>query len=164
MFLRHLDFCVCVKSTDFKIYDIIIGIATQWKLHLSLFLLNTSIIKMKFGQISVCCMTNFSNMYLALCWRLETSFRPFYDFIKMIMYQDLAVFNSWHFKFLIVLYSPFQKKMEHWNLAMFGYWVIGAGCQIEKDLELSCSPQNCSKDFWKLLPLFISIDLPSMVT
>ena len=40
-------------------------------------------IKMKFGQILVCCMTNISNMFLAQCWRLETSPRPFYDFIKM---------------------------------------------------------------------------------
>ena len=27
--------------------------------------------------------TNMSNMFLAQCWRLETSFTPFYDFIKM---------------------------------------------------------------------------------
>ena len=38
-FLRYLDFCVFVKSTDFKICDVIIGIATQCKLHLCLFLL-----------------------------------------------------------------------------------------------------------------------------
>ena len=163
MFLRHLDFCVCVKSTDFKIYGIIMVIAIKWKLHLSLFLFNTSIIKMKFGQISVCCVTNFSNMYLALCWRLETSFRAFYDFIKMIMYQDLAVFNSWHFKFLIVLYSPFQKNG---TLESCHVWLLSNWSRLLnwEGLELSCSPQNCSKDFWKLLPLFISVDLPSMLT
>ena len=37
---RNLDFCVFVKSADFKICDITIGIATKWKLHLCLFLLN----------------------------------------------------------------------------------------------------------------------------
>ena len=42
-----------------------------------------SAIKMKFGKILVCYMTNISNMFLAECWRLETSSRPFYDFIKM---------------------------------------------------------------------------------
>ena len=42
-----------------------------------------STIKMKFGQILVYCMTNISNIFLAQCWRLETSSRPFYDFIKM---------------------------------------------------------------------------------
>ena len=40
LFLKYLDFCVFVKSTDFKIFDAIIGIATFWELHLCLFLLN----------------------------------------------------------------------------------------------------------------------------
>ena len=47
-------------------------------------------IKMKFGQMLVCCMTSISNMFLAgnwklenECWRLETSSRLFYDFIKI---------------------------------------------------------------------------------
>ena len=51
-------------------------------------------IKMKFGQILVCYMTNISNMFLAECWRLETSSRLFYDFIKMTIHQDLAIFNG----------------------------------------------------------------------
>ena len=38
--MRYLDFCVFVKSTDFKICDVITGIAGQWKLHLCLFPLN----------------------------------------------------------------------------------------------------------------------------
>ena len=49
-------------------------------------------------------------MFLAQCWRLETSFRPFYDFIKMVTVQNLAIFNSWHLPFLIVPYSHFQKN------------------------------------------------------
>ena len=51
---------------------------------------------MKFGQILVCCMTNISNMFLVDCWRLETSCRHFYDFIKMTIQQDLAICNVWH--------------------------------------------------------------------
>ena len=35
---RYLDFCDFVKFRDFKICGVMIGIATQWKLHL--FLLN----------------------------------------------------------------------------------------------------------------------------
>ena len=35
---------------------------------------------------------------------------------------------------------------------------------MEKDLETSTSPPNCSKDYWKLLPFFISINWPSLVT
>ena len=50
--------------------------------------------KMKFGQILVCCMTNISAMFLAQCWRLETTSRPFYDFIKMTIQRDLTNFNS----------------------------------------------------------------------
>ena len=55
-------------------------------------------------------MTNISNMFLAECWRVETSSRLFYDFIKIKIQQDLAIFNGWHIPFLIVLYSPFQKN------------------------------------------------------
>ena len=79
-------------------------------------------IKMKFGQILVCCMTNISNMFLAECWRLETSSRLFHDFIKMTIQQDLAICNGWHIPFLIVLYSfTFSKK---WNTAILAYLVL----------------------------------------
>ena len=55
-------------------------------------------------------MTDISNMLLAESWRLETSSRPFYDFIKMTIQQDLAIFNGRHIPLLIALYSPFQKN------------------------------------------------------
>ena len=42
-----------------------------------------SSIRMKFGQILVCYMTNISNMFLGECRRLETISWLFYDFIKM---------------------------------------------------------------------------------
>ena len=38
---------------------------------------------MKLGQELVCSMANISNMFLAQCRRLETSSRPFHDFIKI---------------------------------------------------------------------------------
>ena len=81
-------------------------------------------IKMKFGQILLCCMTNISNMFLAECWRLETSSRLFYDFIKMTIQQDLAIFNSWHIPFLIVFYSPFQKNgtLGSWHIWLLSDW------------------------------------------
>ena len=91
------------------------------------FLWILSIIKMKFGQVLVFYITNISNMFLAECWKLGTSSRLFYDFIKMTIYQDLAIFNGWHLPILINPYLPFQ-KMKHWNLDIIGYWVIGAGC------------------------------------
>ena len=61
---------------------------------------------MKFDQILVCCLTNISHMFSAEYWRLETSSRLFYDFIKISIQQDLAIFNG---------------------LGIFGYWVIGTG-------------------------------------
>ena len=55
-----------------------------------------------------------------------------------------------------------------WNetleLDIIGYWVIGTGSLIEKDLEPSPSHPNYLKDYWKLLPLLISISWPSLVT
>ena len=83
---------------------------------------------MKFGQVLVCCTANISNMFLAECCRLETSSRLFYDFMKIAIQQDLAIFNDWHIPFLIVLYSPFQKKnktLESWHIWL---WVIESGC------------------------------------
>ena len=81
-------------------------------------------IKMKFGQIPVCCKTNLSNMFLTECWSLETSSRFFYDFIKMTIEQDLVIFNGWHIPFLIVIYSPFQKNetLESWHIWLLSNW------------------------------------------
>ena len=79
---------------------------------------------MKFVQVLVCCRKNSFSMFLAECWRLETSSGPFYDFIKKTIQQDLAIFNGWHMPFLIVLYSPFQKNetLESWHIWLLSNW------------------------------------------
>ena len=59
-------------------------------------------IKMKFGQILVCFLTNICNMFLAQCWKLETSSRRFYDFIKVTILRCLAIFDTWYLSFLIL--------------------------------------------------------------
>ena len=100
-------------------------------------------------------------MLLAECWRLATSSRLFYYFNEMTMLQSLSVSSNWWFPFLILPYSSFHWK--HWKLDIIVYWVIGAGCQIEKGLKLSPTPPNCSKDFRKMLPLLISINSPNLV-
>ena len=84
--------------------------------------LNT--IKMKLGQILVCCMINTPNVFFSQCWRLETSCRPFHDFIKMKIYQDLAIFSGWHLPFLNVPYSSFQKNktLEWWPNWSLSNW------------------------------------------
>ena len=79
---------------------------------------------MKFAQILVCCMTNIANMFLAESWRPETSTWLFYDFIKITIQQDLAIFNGLHAPFLIFLYSPLQKNetLESWHIWLLRNW------------------------------------------
>ena len=83
-----------------------------------------STIKIKFHQILVCCMKNISNMFLTQCLRLDTSSRPFYDFIEMTIERDVAIFSSWQSPFLIVPYSPFQnyEALESWHIWVLNNW------------------------------------------
>ena len=65
-FSRYLDFYVFVKSTDFKICDVIIkALLHNGSYTSAYFFWILSPITMKFGQALVCCMTNTSNMFLA---------------------------------------------------------------------------------------------------
>ena len=64
-FSRNLDFCVFVKSTNFKICDIIIGITTYWKLLLCCFLLNPKYYQNEIWSTLVCCIKNVSDIFLA---------------------------------------------------------------------------------------------------
>ena len=54
---------------------------------------------------------------------------------------------------------PLFTFSKHWNLDMIGYWVIGAVCLMEKDLELTPSPPNYSnlKKYCSCLYLSIGI-------
>ena len=92
-------------------------------------------IKMKLDQILVCCLTNISNMFLAQCWRPETSSRSSYDFIKMTIGRDLTIFNNWHLPFLIVLSSIFQKNetLKSWH-----NWLLSKFEQVAK-LKRNCN-------------------------
>ena len=83
LFSRFLEFCAFVKSIDLKICDVVIGIASGGISTYTYFFGIQSTPKNNFGQILVCCKTNISNIFLAQDWRLETSSRLFYDFIKM---------------------------------------------------------------------------------
>ena len=85
LFSRYLDFCAFLKSTDFKICDIIIVITSSGISTSASFFWILSTLKKEFGQILVCCKTNTSNMFIAQDWRLETNSELFYDFIKMTM-------------------------------------------------------------------------------
>ena len=106
-------------------------------------------IKMKFGQILVCCMANISNMFWlnAGDWKLVPG-----SFMILLKWQYSKI---WPFLMVELSFIHLFKKIKHWNLAIFGYWVIGAGCYIKKDLE--SSPL-------KISVLAISINWPSSVT
>ena len=76
---------------------------------------------MKFDQILVCGIKNISNIFFSECWRVESSSRLLYDFIKITILQDLAIFNGWYLQILIIPYSPFQKNETCWNHDLIGY-------------------------------------------
>ena len=84
LFSRYLDFCAFVKSTDFNICDIIIGITSSAISTSAYFFWILSTLEKKFDQILVCCKTKISNMFLAQDWRLETSSRLSYNFLTNI--------------------------------------------------------------------------------
>ena len=114
---------------------------------------------MEFGQILVCCM---KNRFLG-CWRLQTSYRLFYGFVKMTIYQHLAIFNGLHLQFSIVSDSPFQKNepVEHWY-----NWLLSNFSRLLnwKEPGTYPSPPNISKDCEKLLPCLIYFNWTSLVS
>ena len=56
---------------------------------------------------------------------------------------------------------PKNETLASWHNWLLSNW----GRLLNwKDLELSHRPLNCSKDSWKLLPLYISISWSSLVT
>ena len=124
MFSKHfLSFAsVFLKSTDFKICNVIISTATCWKLHLCLFLWT-----LKCYQNEIWSSTNVlygkdSNIFLTQCWRWENSSRPFHEFIKTTIYQDLTIFHSLHlniFKCLLVTFSENEtlESCHNWLLS-----------------------------------------------
>ena len=88
---------------------------------------------------------------------------PFMILLKW-QYSEIWPFlivDIYHFWFSLM---HFFKKLKHCNLYIIDYWVTGAWCYIEKDLEISPSTPNCSKDISELMPLFISINWQSLVT
>ena len=94
---------------------------------------------------------------MAQCWRLGTSSRPFYDFIKITIQQDLAIFNSWYLSFLIVPYSPFQKNetMESWHKWLLSNWSRLLKWKGPVTYPSPSNVQKNAENFWPCL--FLSI-------
>ena len=77
-----------------------------------------STIKMTFGQILADCMKNTSNIVLAQCWTLESSSKPFYDFITKKIWQD-PVNSFFFFFFFLMTFTIFKYPLltfsKNWN-------------------------------------------------
>ena len=70
-------------------------------------------IKMDFGQILAQFLITFSNLFLALLGRRETSFNPVYDFDKMATKRDLLYFSRYCLQFLAVSNEPVKKSPKN---------------------------------------------------
>ena len=147
-----------MKSTNFKICEVIIDITAYEKKHFWLFLLNPRNFQMlvNLRRIFVTC--------FELNYKEETSSWLFYHFNKLTISWDLLIFSSWYLLYLVGWFHPFkivknQKNDHPWLLRnCFSSW------QIEKSLELGPSPINHSKYFAKILSITISTSWPSFMT
>ena len=82
LFLAYLDFVFCEihRFQNLWHHHKHCCINGSYTYAFFFWILNT--IKIKFGQILMCCT---ANKFLLQCWRLETSSRPFHDITKMII-------------------------------------------------------------------------------
>ena len=112
--------CFVLEISRFLYFCEIHKFQNLWRHHRHCYLLEVTVIffwmlitiKMKFGQILMCCMTNTSNMFLAQCWRLQ---RPFYDFIKMTICSKIWAFlivDIHHFNCFLFTFSKKNKTLE----------------------------------------------------
>ena len=75
---------------------------------------------LKFDQVLVQPMTNISNSFIALLWRLES------DFHEMALKCDLLHFSRWWLLFLNDSMLTF-KRVKNQKLIKIGFWLILAG-------------------------------------
>ena len=73
----------------------------------------------------------------------------------------IPIFNSWHLPFLNVCYSPYKKKE---TLESSLNWLLSNWSRLLNWKTPGPSSPNCSRDFWKLLSMFISIKWQSVMT
>ena len=113
---------------------------------------------MKFCQILVCLWQTFLTYFClnAGNWELVPG-----AFIILLKWRYSKI---WPFLIVDIYYFWMSlihlfKKMKHWNLDIICYWVIGAGCEIEKDLELSPQSSKLFKWFLKIIVLIYKFQL-----
>ena len=163
-FSRYLDFCVSDQFQNQRFQNL-------WRHHRSCSIMEVTLMLSSF-ESWVLSKWNLVKYYCAvwktwlICfwfnarvWKLV----PF-PFMISLKWQCSKIWPFLMLAFTTFNFTLFTFSMKRWNLDIIGYWVIGAGSKIKKGLELSLGPLNCSKDFWKLLLLHISINWPSLVT
>ena len=124
-FSRYLDVFIFVNPQISKYLTSSLTLLHNESYTFACFFWILSTIKRRFGQILLYLRTNISNMFLAQCWRLETSSRSFYDFNEMTISWDLSIFSSWYVAFLILPFSPFQKEKKPLETWTWHNWLLG---------------------------------------
>ena len=149
LFSRYLDFCAFVKSTDFKIRDIIIGIASSGISTSAYFFWILSTLKKKFYQILVCCKGNISNMFLPKTgdWKISIKI------LEANFGNSILNKSKWNKINEGIAKSPYlelrgkkiiinQKIRPPWYLAQISIWMIGLGILDIETIKLSKSKMD----------------------
>ena len=124
-FSRYLDFCAFMKSTNFKICDVIIDIAPWWKLHLRLFLLNPTYYQ---NQNSVKYYCAVWQTFLTCFWFNAGDWKlvpgPFMILLKW-QYSEICPFLVITFTFFKCPLFTFSKieTLEPWHHWLLSDWI-----------------------------------------
>ena len=127
LFSRYLIFCVFVKSTNFKICDVIISICYIMEVILMLIAFESYLFS-EWNLVKYSCAawkTLLTWFWLnAGDWILVPS-----SFMILLKRQyrkiwQFSIVEIYRFKMFFI---HFFKKPKHWNLDISGYWVIGVG-------------------------------------
>ena len=127
LFSRYLIFCVFVKSTNFKICDVIISICYIMEVILMLIAFESYLFS-EWNLVKYSCAawkTLLTWFWLnAGDWTLVPS-----SFMILLKRQyrkiwQFSIVEIYRFKMFFI---HFFKKPKHWNLDISGYWVIGVG-------------------------------------
>ena len=118
--LEYLDFCVFVKSTNFKICDVIIGIVYNGSYTYAYFFWVLSIINIIFRQTLVCYVTNISSIFWAECWRWKLVSGCFMVLLK---WQCSEIWPFFWVTFAIIT-CPLFTFSKKWNIGILAWLFV----------------------------------------
>ena len=110
-----------MKSTNFKICDVIIDITAYEKIHFWLFLLNPREYQIDIWSNIHAAYGGYSLLALGSTLKKKASSRLFHDFNKMTISWDLLIFSS----YLLYLGGWFHtfKIVKNQKMIILGYWI-----------------------------------------